>query len=108
VVTPPRQGVGNWDGTGSANVSELYPSTYVPAESGVVVQRATRKTQLEGHSLITVSACGTSTHYGTTIVIDAGADTSTSNGSPDGAAAAQLERTPPLDDRAPSPAPKKM
>jgi hypothetical protein len=46
--------------------------------------------------------------YGVAILPDAGADTSTSDGSQE-AAAAQLEGAPPADDnRAPSPEPKKI
>ena len=62
-----------------------------------------------GAALVTVQACASSTHYGTTIAPDAGADTSTSDGNLDGAAAAQLGEAPPADDnRAPSPEPKKI
>jgi len=58
-----------------------------------------------GAALVTVQACASSTHYGTTFVPDGGADAS----SPDGAAAAQLEPTPPAEDSsAPPPAPKKI
>jgi hypothetical protein len=62
-----------------------------------------------GAALVTVQACATSTHYGTSIVPDAGADTSTSDGSQDGAAAAQLEQAPPAgDSHAASPERKKI
>jgi hypothetical protein len=62
-----------------------------------------------GAALVTVQACGSSSHYGTAIVPDASADTSTSDGGQDAAAAAPLEQAPPVgDDRAPSPEPKKI
>jgi hypothetical protein len=57
-----------------------------------------------GAALVSVSCTSVVAEYGVAIIPDAGADTSSSDGSNDDAAAAQLEQTSPQNDNGAPPA----
>ena len=72
--------------------------------------RLSRAAMIAAGAALMSASCSTAVPvYGVAIRPDAGTDTSTGDGSQDGAPAAQLEEAPPADDKdAPSPDPEKI